>query len=118
MIEIGEQVGKRVIKLEDPSKISDSKILEAKIELSEKGRSDLKLGMTVDVKIDVVRRDRVLKIPRRAIQRDEKGAYVRVVKDNRHRSLPEIRRVVPGGMDPWDVEVLQGLNEKEKVVVP
>ncbi|MBI3994376.1 MAG: efflux RND transporter periplasmic adaptor subunit [Nitrospirae bacterium] len=118
VIEIGEQVGKRVIKLEDPSKISDSKILEAKIDLAEPVMIELKLGMTVDVKIDVVRRDRVLKIPRRAIQRDEKGAYVQVVKDNRHRSLPEIRRVVLGGMDPWDVEVLQGLNEKEKVVVP
>ncbi len=151
VIEIGERVGKRAIKLEDPSKITDTKVLEAKIELQniESGGpcgfqisnlefeisnaprapaqaraepdaclSPFKLGMTVDVKIDVVRRDHVLKIPRRVIQRDESGSYVKVVKDDRGGSLPEIRRVVPGAVDRWDAEVLQGLKEQEKVVIP
>ncbi len=118
VIEIGERVGKRAIKLEDPSKISDTKVLEAKIELPETVKSDLKLGMTVDLKIDVVRRDRVLKIPRRAIRQDESGSYVQVVKGDRRGSRPEIRRVVLGAMDRWDAEVLQGLKEQEKVMMP
>lgn len=145
VIEIGERVGRRSIKLEDPSKISDTKVLEAKIELRKiesggpcgeegTGSSDaprvpaqarakpdaclppFKLGMTVDVKIDVVRADRVLKIPRRAIRQDENGSYVMVVKDGRGR--PEIRRVVLGAMDRWDAEVLHGLKEGEEVVIP
>jgi RND family efflux transporter MFP subunit len=118
VIEIGERVGKRSIKLEDPSKISDTKVLEAKIELPVEMKSDLKLGMTVDVRIDAVRRDHVLKIPRRVIQQDENGAYVKVMKDDRGEGRPEIRRVVLGAMDRWDAEVLQGLKEREKVVIP
>jgi HlyD family secretion protein/macrolide-specific efflux system membrane fusion protein len=118
VIEIGERVGKRSIKLEDPSKITDTKVLEAKIELPEAVKSDLKLGMTVDLKIDVVRRDHVLKIPRRAIRQDENGSYVQVVKGDRGGSRPEIRRVVVGAVDRWDAEVLQGLKEQEKVVIP
>lgn len=118
VIEIGERVGKRSIRLEDPSKISDAKILETKIELPVEMKSDLKLGMTVDVRIDAVRRDHVLKIPRRVIQQDENGSYVKVVKDGRDEGRPEIRRVVLGAMDRWDAEVLQGLKEREKVVIP
>ena len=118
VIEIGERVGKRSITLEDPSKISDTKILEAKIELPEAVKSDLKLGMTVDVKIDLVRRGHVLKIPRRAIRQDESGSYVRVVQEEGSAARPEVRRVVLGAMDRWDAEVLQGLNEQEKVVIP
>ena len=118
VIEIGERVGKRSIKLEDPSKITDTKVLEAKIELPETAKSDLKLGMTVDLKIDRVRRDRVLKIPRRAIQQNENGSYVQVVKGDRGEKRTEIRRVVLGAMDRWDAEVLQGLKEQEKVVIP
>jgi multidrug efflux pump subunit AcrA (membrane-fusion protein) len=74
--------------------------------------------MTVDVRIDAVRRDHVLKIPRRVIQQDENGSYVKVVKDDRGEGRPEIRRVVLGAMDRWDAEILQGLKEREKVVIP
>jgi RND family efflux transporter MFP subunit len=118
VIEIGERVGKRAIKLEDPSKISDTKVLEAKIELLEPVKLDLKLGMTVDVKIDVVRRDHVLKVPRRVIRQDENGSYVQIVKADGSAVRPEGRRVILGAMDRWDAEVLQGLNEQEKVVIP
>jgi HlyD family secretion protein len=118
VIEIGQRVGRRSIKLEDPSKISDTKILETKIALPETAKSDLKLGMTVDIRIDAVRRDHVLKIPRRVIQKDQDGSYVTVVKEGAGGSRPEIRRVVLGAMDHWDAEVLQGLKEREKVVIP
>jgi RND family efflux transporter MFP subunit len=52
VIEIGHMVGRRKIRLDDPSLIVDSKILEAKIELE--NTEELKLGMTVDVKIDIL----------------------------------------------------------------
>jgi ABC exporter DevB family membrane fusion protein len=50
VIEIGQAVGKRKARPEDPVKIQDMKILETKIEVT-KGGSELKLGMTVDVRI-------------------------------------------------------------------
>jgi RND family efflux transporter MFP subunit len=112
VIEIGDQVGKRMIKLEDPSKISDTKILEAKIEIPQD--TPFKLGMTVDIKIDLARRDHVLKIPRKAIQHDGRGAYATVVKDGQK----EVRRIVLGAMDRWDAEVVEGLHKGEKVILP
>lgn len=118
VIEIGQRVGQRSITLEDPSKISDAKILETKIAMPEAVKSDLKLGMTVDIRIDAVRRDHVLKIPRRVVQKDKDGSYVTVVKEGAGGSRTEIRRVVLGAMDRWDAEVLQGLKEREKVVIP
>ncbi|HLG21722.1 MAG TPA: efflux RND transporter periplasmic adaptor subunit, partial [Candidatus Manganitrophaceae bacterium] len=112
VVEIGEEVGKRSIQIEDPSKITDTKVLEAKIDLAE--REAFKLGMTVDIKIDVVRRDHVLKIPRRAIRQDDGGPFVVVLKNNRR----EVRRVVLGAVDPWDAEIRSGLLENEKVALP
>jgi ABC exporter DevB family membrane fusion protein len=50
VIEIGQAVGKRKTRPEDPVKIQDMKVLETKIEVT-KGGGDLKLGMTVDVRI-------------------------------------------------------------------
>lgn len=50
VIEIGQAVGKRKIRPEDPVKIQDMKVLETKIEVTQ-GGADLKLGMTVDVRI-------------------------------------------------------------------
>jgi RND family efflux transporter MFP subunit len=118
VIEIGERVGKRSIKLEDPSKISDAKILEAKIELPESAKTDLKLGMTVDVKIDVVQRRHVLVVPRRVIQEDKNGFSVTMAGNEKGGRKAEVRKVVLGARDRWDVEVLQGLKENEKVVIP
>ncbi len=110
--EIGERVGKRGIKPEDPSRIMDTKVLEAKIDLEDP--ADFKLGMTVDVMIELARRDRVLIIPRRAIRRDERGDYVQVLSDGGS----EIRRIVLGVGDRWDAEVLEGLKPNDPVVIP
>jgi RND family efflux transporter MFP subunit len=118
VIEIGERVGKRSIKLEDPSKISDAKILETKIELPETTKTDLKLGMTVDVIIDVVQRRHVLVVPRRVIQEDKNGSSVTMAGNGLGGGKTEVREVVLGARDRWDVEVLQGLKENEKVVIP
>lgn len=112
VVEIGSMVGKRSIQLEDPSKIADTKVLEAKIELP--SEVDLKLGMTVDIKIESLRRDHVLKIPRKVIRQDKNGPSVFVLRGDRK----ETRRVVVGAVDRWDAEILEGLHEGEKVVLP
>lgn len=138
VVEIGSRVGPRSIDPGDPSKITDTKILEAKIELpndpppdrceekstaspgaSEAGRSNgcepfFKLGMTVDVRIELVKREGVLKIPLRTVERDSDGPFVTVEESGGRKK----RRVVLGASDRWDTEVLEGLDENEKVVIP
>lgn len=50
IFEIAQTVGKRKTRPEDPVKLQDMKVLETRIEVTE-GGADLKLGMTVDVRI-------------------------------------------------------------------
>ncbi len=63
--EMGQAVGKRRIRPEDPTRMQDMKVLETKVEVTEHA-SDLKLGMTVDVRILVAYKERALVIPNRA----------------------------------------------------
>src|SRR5882724_11707374 len=75
--EMGQTVGKRRVKPEEPAKIQDMKVLEVKIEITE-GGDDLKLGMTVDVRILVSHKDKVLVMPKRLVPPGAREATVRV----------------------------------------
>ena len=66
--DIGQAVGKRKVRPDDPAKIQDMKVLETKIEVTE-GADELKLGMTVEVRILVSHRDKVLVMPKRMVPR-------------------------------------------------
>ncbi len=50
------------------------KVLETKIEITE-GGDELKLGMTVDVRILVAHRDKVLVMPKRLVPRGRPGGH-------------------------------------------
>jgi ABC exporter DevB family membrane fusion protein len=110
--EIGQAVGKRKTRPEDPVKIQDMKVLEVKLEVTEGGPS-LKLGMTVDVKITVDQKANVLTIPRRLVERGSTDAVVAVIGS----SGPEDRKIVLGASDDAWVEVTAGLKPGEKLLV-
>jgi len=110
VVELGQAVGARQIRHEDPSKIQDRKVLETKIELKE--AEALKLGMTVDVKIEVFKKTNVLLIPRKAVQFDRQQTYVEVEEGGKRVK----RAVTIGSVDDWDAEVLQGLKVGDRVV--
>ncbi|HXG02583.1 MAG TPA: efflux RND transporter periplasmic adaptor subunit [Candidatus Binatia bacterium] len=111
--EIGQSVGKRKIRPDSPVKIQDMKVLETKIEV-EDGGGPLKLGMTVDVRVIVARRDRVPVIPAAVVPADARVATVRVLGA---RGLEE-RRARLGARDDAHVEVVDGLSVGERVLVP
>ena len=112
IVEIGQAVGKRKIRPDDPAKIQDTKVLEAKIELGEDG-NDLKLGMTVDAKIVTAQRSGVVMIPRSAVPSGAREATVQVLAGSRQ----ERRRLALGVSDRHHVEVSQGIRPGERVVV-
>jgi ABC exporter DevB family membrane fusion protein len=110
--EIGQAVGKRKARPEDPAKIQDMKVLETKVEVMD-GADELKLGMTVDVRILVSNKDKVLVIPKRLVPPGARQATVRVDGPNGGQS----RVVRLASRDDENVEILDGLREGERVVV-
>lgn len=112
VVEIGQAVGKRKVRPEDPSKIQDMKVLETKIEVTE-GGGDLKLGMTVDVKILSMFKDHVLLIPKGLVPWGVQEATISVAGS----SGTEQRRVTIGLRDDQHVEVTAGLRAGERVIV-
>lgn len=74
----------------------------------------LKIGMSVDVTLMVENHAHVLAVPRKAVAEDGGKATVKVVIDGK----PEIREVQLGYKGSVFVEVLSGLIEGDKVVVP
>lgn len=74
----------------------------------------LRLGMAANLSIVTVEREDVLLIPRLAVERVGEGSYVTVLRDGRSQRI----RVTLGLSDPLHYEVLDGLAEGERVVLP
>ena len=111
--EIGQMVGKRRVRPEDPARIQDMKVLETKIEVTD-GGGDLKLGMTTDVKILVAYKEHAVVIPRRLVAPGAAEATIRVAGA---RGL-EPRVVRLGMRDSERVEVVGGLRVGERIAGP
>ncbi len=110
--EMGQAVGKRKVKPEDPVKIQDMKVLEIKIEITE-GGDELKLGMTVDVRILVSHKDKVLVMPKRLVPPGAREATVRVSGPNGE----QVRVIKLAARDDENVEILSGLKEGDRITV-
>ena len=110
--EIGEAVGKRKIRPDDLVKIGDMKVLETKLEVTQ-GGENLKLGMTVDVRVLVARKDQVLVIPKHLVQVGKQEAVVAVKGPN---GLDN-RRITLGIWDDARVEVTGGLRPGDRILV-
>lgn len=107
---ISESIGRRQIIPDDPTKISDAKVLDVKILLAP--GHPFKIGMTVDTELHVFERDNVLLVPKDAlIKKDGDGkTYVRKATEN-GETLQDIQT---GASDDQHAEVLSGLNEGDK----
>lgn len=112
VIEIGQAVGKRRVRPEDPKKIQDMKVLETKVEVLESSRA-LHLGMTVDVKIVVADRKDVPVLASGLFPLGARDATVEVVTP----AGREVRRVRLGVRDDVHVEVTEGLNAGDRISV-
>jgi HlyD family secretion protein len=112
VIEIGQAIGKRRVRPEDPAKIQDMKVLETKIEITE-GGDDLKMGMTVDARIITAAKTAVVIIPRTAVPGGAREAAARVVAGGRE----EARRLVFGVSDGQHIEVVEGIRAGERLVL-
>lgn len=75
----------------------------------------VKLGMGGDVEIDTLSSTNALIVPRAAVQKNDSGQYVEVLV-GRSAQKKEITTGLKG--DNGTIEILTGLSEKEKVIIP
>jgi multidrug efflux pump subunit AcrA (membrane-fusion protein) len=87
------------------------KVLEVKLEVTE-GADDLKLGMTVDVRVFVAQKDKVVVIPRHLVPIGKKETTISVAG----ASGTDTRRITLGAWDDTRIEVLSGLAPGERVI--
>lgn len=125
VVEIGEVLGKKGIRSENPAEMLDVKVLETKIELDPAFSHQpsavslpapvplLPLGLTVDVMIIAAKKEGVLTIPLQAVRREGGEAFVTMKANGSYTP----RKIVTGLEDDDSVEVISGLQEGEIVLV-
>ncbi|MFQ5739356.1 MAG: HlyD family secretion protein [Acidobacteriota bacterium] len=111
VLDIAASVGKKGITGETPGEMLDVKVMEAKIELPREAA--LKLGLTVDVAITILRKEDIPIIPQKAIDEKNGEALVTI----RNGDSYEVRKVVRGAEDDRYVEVVDGLEEGDVVMI-
>lgn len=94
--------------------LSDN-VLTYEVPLSLEGeRTSLNPGMTANVHIVTARRRDVLLVPAPAVQRSEEGNVVRMAGAGQ---APQYKPVVVGASDGTYIEIVEGLEEGERVMV-
>lgn len=107
---IGNSIGKKQIRTDDPTEKVDTEVLETMIQLDPGER--IQIGLRVDVWMQIARRDQVLILRRQAIGFDGTGAPYVVLKGN--ASARQIVQV--GACDGLNCEIADGLKAGDKVL--
>ena len=110
VVRISGGLGPKKIQTDNPTEKIDTDVLESFVEV-DPGTS-LRVGLRVDVYIDLVRRENVLVIPLRAVEFQNGVASVHV----RTAAGVQPRNVQLGGQDGLKIEVTDGLREGEEIV--
>jgi HlyD family secretion protein len=106
---VGDVIGRRRARGDDPTVVYDSRVLEIRVPLTADPR--LRPGMTVEGAIVVVRKPDVLVVPLRAVRTDPEGhATVHVEGEGP-------RRVELGARDRRDVEIVRGLEAGDVLTI-
>jgi HlyD family secretion protein len=110
VIRISGGLGRKKIQTDNPTEKIDTDVLESFVEVDP--GSPLRVGLRVDVYIELARRDNVLVIPLRAVEWQQGNATVRV----KAPSGLETRNVRLGAQDGLNIEVTGGLTEGDVLV--
>ncbi len=78
------------------------------------GTEDIRISMNADAEIIVEQKENVLYVPVESIEKENGESFVGVVKDN----VKEKRKVTTGMKNVSYIEIIDGLEEGEQVIVP
>ena len=110
VVRISGGLGPKKIQTDNPTEKIDMDVLESFVEVDP--GTPLRVGLRVDVYIELARKDDVLVIPLRAVEFQEGVATVNV----RTPGGVEVRKVQLGAQDGLNIEVAEGLHEGEELV--
>jgi HlyD family secretion protein len=108
---IGNSIGKKNVRTDDPTEKVDTEILETMIRVD--GGGQIQVGLRVDVHIQIARMENVLVLPRPAVKTDSKGDCFVTLK-TKGSAFP--RPVKIGACDGLNCEVVSGLKDGDTVV--
>jgi HlyD family secretion protein len=110
VVRISGGLGPKKIQTDNPTEKIDMDVLESFVEVDP--GTPLRVGLRVDVYIELARKDDVLVIPLRAVEFQEGVATVHVKTATGVQS----RKVQLGAQDGLNIEVTDGLREGEELV--
>jgi HlyD family secretion protein len=110
VVRISGGLGPKKIQTDNPTEKIDTDILESFVEVDP--GSPLRVGLRVDVYIELARKENVLVIPLHAVEFQEGVATVHV----RTSTGLQSRKVQLGAQDGLNIEVTDGLREGEELV--
>jgi HlyD family secretion protein len=110
VVRISGGLGKKKIQTDNPTEKVDTDVLESFVEVDP--GSPLRVGLRVDVYVQLARKDNVLIVPRHAVELQDSNAFVRVKSPSGVHAQP----VRLGAQDGLNVEVVEGLKEGDVVV--
>lgn len=110
VVRISGGLGKKKIQTDNPTEKVDLDVLESFVEVDP--GSPLRVGLRVDVYIQLARQENVLIVPLRAVESSDGVASVRVkTASGLHRQVVRL-----GAQDGLNVEITDGLREGDVVV--
>jgi RND family efflux transporter MFP subunit len=110
VVRISGGLGPKKIQTDNPTEKIDMDVLESFVEVDP--GTPLRVGLRVDVYIDLARRDNVLVIPLRAVEFQQGIATVRL----KTPAGNEARQIQLGAQDGLNIEVTEGLSEGDTLV--
>jgi RND family efflux transporter MFP subunit len=110
VVRISGGLGPKKIQTDNPTEKIDMDVLETFVEVDP--GTPLRVGLRVDVYIEIVRKDHVLVIPLRAVEFQNGAAVVHVKTSNGLQT----RKVEVGAQDGLNIEIADGPREGEEVV--
>jgi len=112
VVRIGGALGRKSIFSDNPTDKKDTEILEVLIELDPTSAARLKLGLRVDVTIQIVKKENVLLVPAKAVYRRQTEHCVKLKTE---KGWIE-KEVKIGARDEMNVEIVEGLTEGDIVL--
>ena len=109
VVRVSGGLGPKKIQTDNPTEKIDMDVLESFVEVDP--GTPLRVGLRVDVYIELARKDDVLVIPLRAVEFQEGLATVHV----KTPTGVESRRIQLGAQDGLNIEVADGLREGEEI---
>jgi HlyD family secretion protein len=110
VVRISGGLGKKKVQTDNPTEKIDTDILETFVEVDP--GSPLRVGLRVDVYVQLARKENVLIVPRRAVMLTDGVPLVQVKSAAGVRAQP----IRLGAQDGMNVEILEGLKEGDVVV--